>query len=420
MMTDILFFIHSALLLLFGVFLSAAFCEIKFNRKNIINFIIFSIASGALQVLFLLFFSEDAVWKIYPLISHLPLVLMLLFGYRKKASTAIVSVCTAYLCCQPAKLVGIFAENFVKDKALVYIAQIITLICVFLVLFFRFSENIAEIFGKDSKSVFIFGTTPIAYYVFDYIMVIFVEMRILYIYESAEFLAFLLCIIFLIFCLIYHKEYEQKADAQRREQIIRIALEQQQKELEAEKRGEQAIRIMRHDMRHFLSNLLICIDNDDKETARKMISSSVERIDNTVVKKYCENATLNYILSGFNERCREEKIDFDCKIESEPLCDETMLSTIISNALDNAINAQKGLPFESRNISLLLRERNGKMLLSVKNPFLKPPIFIEGKPVSDRENHGYGTQSIIYLTEKLGGNCKFAIEDNKFILMVVI
>lgn len=420
MIADILFFLHAALLLLFGVFLSAAFCGIRFTSKNIGGFILFSVLSGILQLAFFVLCSEVVVWKIYPLISHLPLFFWLRFGYRKKISTAIVSISTAYLCCQPAKIVGIFVNGIFELPIVALAAQVFTLIFVFSIVFFLLSENIAQLFCKDTSSVYIFGITPIAYYIFDYAMVIGTDFRALYIDEAPEFLAFLLCVIFLVFCLVYHKEYEQKADAQRKEQIIRIALDQQKKELESEKRGEQAIRIMRHDMRFFLSNLLTCIDCDDKATAKKMISAFVENIDATVVKKYCGNLTLNYILSGFAQRCEEDGIRFDCRIETEPACDEFILCTIISNALDNAINAQQYLPPEERTISLLLKRRNEKLLLSIKNPFLKKPVFIDGLPVSEQKGHGYGTQSIVYLTEKAGGNCKFITEENKFIFMAVI
>ena len=68
----------------------------------------------------------------------------------------------------------------------------------------------------------------------------------------------------------------------------------------------------------------------------------------------------------------------------------------------------------------MLKKRNEKLLLSVKNPFGKTPVFADGIPVSDKKGHGYGTQSIALLTERMGGNYKFAIEDNKFVLMVVI
>lgn len=152
-----------------------------------------------------------------------------------------------------------------------------------------------------------------------------------------------------------------------------------------------------------------------------MISSYVDNIDSTVVKKYCGNTTINYILSSFHEKCKEEQINFVCSAEiSDVSCDETMLSTIISNALDNAINAQKQLPEEQRKIKIMIKNHNEKLLLSVKNPFAKAPVFINRIPVSNQKGHGFGTQSIVYLTERMGGNCRFEIENGEFVLMVVI
>ena len=47
-----------------------------------------------------------------------------------------------------------------------------------------------------------------------------------------EFFRFFLCITFLLFCVVYYKEYEQKLDLERKEQIINISFEQQKKEME--------------------------------------------------------------------------------------------------------------------------------------------------------------------------------------------
>ena len=92
----------------------------------------------------------------------------------------------------------------------------------------------------------------------------------------------------------------------------------------------------------------------------------------------------------------------------------------MSNALDNALNAQKRLPENKRSIHVMLKNRDHKLLFSVKNPFFEQPIFIDGFPASNRKGHGYGTKSIAYLTERLGGNYQFTLEDDLFVLRVVI
>lgn len=44
-----------------------------------------------------------ATVQLYPLLVHLPLVLLLVIVLKKPVGVSIVSTCTAYLCCQPLK-----------------------------------------------------------------------------------------------------------------------------------------------------------------------------------------------------------------------------------------------------------------------------------------------------------------------------
>ena len=67
-----------------------------------------------------------------------------------------------------------------------------------------------------------------------------------------------------------------------------------------------------------------------------------------------------------------------------------------------------------------LSEKGGKILISIKNPYGQTPKFIGDMPVSKESGHGYGTQSIRYTVEKLGGNCQFALADGQFVLRVII
>lgn len=88
--------------------------------------------------------------------------------------------------------------------------------------------------------------------------------------------------------------------------------------------------------------------------------------------------------------------------------------------MDNALTAQKELPEAERGIKVMLKTSDNKLLLSVRNPFGKKPLFVDGMPVSRKKGHGYGTQSIRYMTERLGGNCQFTIDNQMFVLRVVL
>ena len=421
MLETLLFFLNNALLLLFGILSSAAFAGIRHTRKNTMVFLGLFGFSGLLQLLLYFLASEEAVWKLYPLVTHLPLFLALWLGYRKYFISAIAAVCTAYMCCQPARWLGILTLSLTDSAVAEYIVRVLVLLLCGFLNMKVFSPCLSQIFRKERKSVLIFGMTPIIYYFYDYITSVYAKDWMLNNPVTAEFLNFFLSVSFVVFCYIYFQEYEQKSDAERKEQILRITAEQQSNEVEAIRRSGQEIQLLRHDMRHILSSLAVCIEDGNKEKALEIISTYCDHIDGTKPAHFCQFDTVNYVLSDFSARCRAEEVSFRSTVElSELALDEMMFSLILSNALDNALNAQLSLPKHRRQVQLMLKNANGKLLMSVKNPVSKPPFFADGLPVTDRENHGYGSQSIRYLTERLGGNCLFSFQGGLFTVRVIL
>ena len=421
MIETILMLIHGALLLIFGVCLSAFFAQLQITRKNLLYLLLFCLFCGGLQVAGLAFFDEELVWKAYPVITHIPLILFLCIGYRKRLATALAAVTTAYLCCQPAKWFGLLAFTLTQSTVVNYAVQMIALVAVGFLVLRYFAPGLGALFSKDAASVCIFGIIPVVYYLFDYATVIYTDLWLRNNRTVAEFLPFLLCMVFLFFCTIYYKGYEEKADLERRDQIIRITIAQQARELEAAHRNEQEVRILRHDMRLFLDTLAVSIQSGDQEKAMELIQSYSCRTKGAQLQHFCPDSTINYLLSDFSEKCQAKQITFTHVIQIDELnVDATLFASILSNALDNALNAQATFEPSQRRIRLMLKAVEGKLLLSVKNPVKEIPVFADGLPVSKRKGHGYGTQSIRYMTERLGGNCQFSVEDGTFILRVVI
>lgn len=420
MLENLLTILHGAVLLAFGISLTAAFAGIRFIKRNLLIFFGLFAFSGILQLTATLFFSEAVVWKLYPLIAHLPLILLLRFQFRKSLATAATSAFTAYLCCQPSKWIGVIVYELGKNTAAELAVRIVSLVLFGYVAIIYVSTYLSKIFSKDSRSVCIFGLAPIVYYIFDYVVVVYSDLWLSNNRAVAEFMPVFLAATYVSFCFLYYREYEQKSDAQHKEQIIRISVEQQAKEIAAVRQTEQEIRLLRHDMRLLLSSLAVSLENGDTATARKMIDTHIARIDGTKLEHFCSNDIINCVISDYASRCKEQSVKFSCVIELKKLdIDEILLSSILSNALDNALNAQALLPTERRSIKLMLKNSGDKLLISVKNPVDNPVIFSDGLPVSCKEGHGYGTQSIRYLTERMGGNCQFSVQDGHFILRVV-
>ena len=421
MTESIMVIFHGLTVLIFGVFLSSSFANIEFTKKN--TFIILTLCAllAAFQGILMYLFNEELLWKMYPIITHLPLMLFLTFFFKKRLLTVTVSIFTAYLLCQPAKWFGVFSYSISNNKTFEYCTRITLLILLFILILKFVSRTFAEIFEKDARNICIFAIVPTVYYLFDYITVIYTNAWLENNRIAAEFLPFFLCIIFTVFCIVYYREYEKKADAERKENIIRITVEQQAKELEAIKRSESEVRILRHDLRLFLSTLAVCVETDDKDTARHIINSYTEQVERSKAKRFCANDTINYVISDFFAKCEAHEISFNNSVGIDKISvDEILFSSILQNALDNALNAVLELPPEQRTIHLVIRMINGKLLLSVKNSMGKKAVFSDGHPISTKKGHGYGTQSMRYLTEKLGGNCQFTTNDEYFITRVII
>ena len=76
------------------------------------------------QGLGLVLLGERTVKQLYPLVIHVPLVLILILFMKKSVGVAIVSTCTAYLCCQPPRWGRIAVEALTQSTLaaeLVYI-----------------------------------------------------------------------------------------------------------------------------------------------------------------------------------------------------------------------------------------------------------------------------------------------------------
>lgn len=421
MLENILLFVHGAVLLLFGITLTAAFAGIRSITENALIFLGLFLLSGGMQLDAMVLFSESFVWKLYPLITHLPLIALLCFYYRKTLPTALAATFSAYLCCQPAKWAGVLTLQLTGSPVWEYVVRILLLIGVGYVGLTHVAACLSDIYNKDRRSVCIFGLVPTVYYLFDYASTIYPELWDNSNPVVAEFLPLVLAFTHMIFCFIYYQEYEQKADAQRNEQIMRISAQQQAKEITAVKRSEQEIRLLRHDMRLLLSSLDVSLESGDTEKAREMIAAYIDNVNRTRVERFCSNDSVNYVLSDYAGRCKAGNVPFTFLIELDELpVDEILFCSILSNALDNALNAQKILPAEKRSIRVMMKISNEKLLLSVKNPVGKNVVFADGLPVTGKRGHGYGTQSIRYMTEKLGGNCQFSVQNDLFILRVVL
>ena len=149
-------YVRFALLLIFGITLSYAFANVPYTKKNIIRLGILFVVLGIVQLALYMTLGEEIVRKVYPIITHLPTIFVLMINHKKKISTAIAAVTTAYICCQPAKWLGLVIL-FLTNSQMAEVITSITVYFLFGVFVINYiSRYIATLYTKNIKSTYIF------------------------------------------------------------------------------------------------------------------------------------------------------------------------------------------------------------------------------------------------------------------------
>lgn len=161
------------LVLLYGLFLSTDIAGGWETRRQ--KRLVFALCPVFLLVqgLCWLIWGVEVVRQIYPLIVHLPLVLILIFGLKKKVGVALVSVCTAYLCCQLPHWANLAFAALTGSALAGEISYTLLIIPIFLLLRRCFVRTAHEAMTYSSRLLLLFGSLPCVYYLFDYATVVY-------------------------------------------------------------------------------------------------------------------------------------------------------------------------------------------------------------------------------------------------------
>ena len=160
---------------------------------------------------------------------------------------------------------------------------------------------------------------------------------------------------------------------------------------------ENELKILRHDMKHLLIAINSLIQNEEYDVALETINSYVSLVENTKNIKFCNEPLINSILDYYNNKCIENNIQFKVKINNfEDALNVNIreLIIVISNCLDNAINASLKVP-DNRFVSFIFLNNHNRLILQIKNKYNgKIKVDENNLPTNPNEMHGYGTRSI--------------------------
>lgn len=406
----------------FGSVLSAAFCDAFGTRRKHFLFCLYMVAVLGVQGLVCSVWSVDFLLFIYPLVTHIPLMIYL-YLVTKKALWSVVSVFLAYLCCQLRRWISLFVVAFISDEPVWHdLVQVIITVPLLLLLLRFVAPTVRKLSKQAVKLQLQFAVIPALYYVFDYVSVIYTDFLASGSPVIIEFMPFVCCCGYLVFLLYYSIEEQKRFQLQQTQKMLDIQISQSTREISTLLESQELNRRYRHDLRHHLQYISACIENEKHKQAKSYIADICRDIEAQKLKRYCENEAVNLILSAFVGRAKKIGVDMNIhgtlslavEISDNDLC------VLLSNVLENALNACEKLVAKDIDCTIDIRfyEKDGRFFLQVTNPCSDDVCFEKGLPVSNEPEHGIGVSSICAIVEKYGGLHTFLSDDGLFVVRI--
>jgi len=404
--------------LVFGITVSVLFAGIELTKKN-------RLVTGLLCVIFL--FVQTASWwllgldltsKLYPLIIHLPLIVIFSFYYKRPWLISTVSVLSGYLCCQAPRWFGFLAGAVLDSRLADHIFYIASVFLAYYFLKRYVAGSVRQLMEKSTKSCLFLGGVPLFYYLFDYTTIIYTDV----LYSGAEwavrFMPSTISVFYFVFVILYYAETQKQANRQREKDMLDAQFRLAQTEFASLRQLQQNAAAYRHDMRHHFALLQGLASKEHIEGIKEYLRTAQSDMDAITPLRFCENETVNLILSAFATKAKQGSIllTVDAKLPDSLPFSDTELCSLLSNALENAIHACEQIPDSNKRIiQLRVYSKNTKLCIDIRNSYQAEPIFQQGLPVSKEQGHGFGTKSMVHIVEKHGGVFQFSVKDGWFI-----
>ena len=204
-------------------------------------------------------------------------------------------------------------------------------------------------------------------------------------------------------------EAAEKREVETQNKLLVAQIEAESAQLAADSKS-------RHDRRHHNLVMLGLAKSGDFETLTKHLTNLVDD-DNKVwgETRYCENNTVNMILTMYNRRASQNGISvkISAKASGSLAVPPQDLVVVIANLFENAINEVANLKSKECYIDIQIKDSPERLLIKIDNPCRANLTF-------DENLYGIGIRSVISTTSKYEGMYDFTAEDGIFSAKIIL
>ncbi|MDE0573600.1 GHKL domain-containing protein [Demequina sp. B12] len=179
-----------------------------------------------------------------------------------------------------------------------------------------------------------------------------------------------------------------------------------------------------HDLKHYIHAFRAEQDPGERARYIDQLEESIKGFERTTLDT--GNPVLDTMLMSKSQQADRYDITMTIVADGSAVAfvDAMDLVTIIGNALDNAIEAvSKVHTRDQRLIRVAIHRQDSLTLVRVENYFTGSLRTAHGLPVTskgDSRHHGYGLKNVRDTAERYGGSLTVRVEDDWFVLRVLL
>lgn len=416
--------------ILFGMSAQMLLLDIRFKNLKGDRFIFFVVGNVLVMVVntaLSLALPVEQYLKLYSLVVHVPIFLIFWITTGTSAIKVIFTLFTAVFLIYPANMAVTILSKTVKwlNPIGLYLIGIIMGVIVLLVIYHFFKTNFNYLINNYSGHSFIkLCLLPLAYYMANYWLGLynFAAAMSTGVFSQRIFM-FIITLIAYALILDIAKSSREKEALQGAKTALSLLLESANHRLSALQATQEHAAVYRHDMRHHLTLIGGYLADSDFEKAEKYVKLTQTDIEEITPKHYCENNTVNLILSSFAAKAKSRGVVLavEAGLPQSLSISETELCALLSNGLENAIKAAEQVADKQfRKVRISCQTHKNNLLIFIENSFTGEVAMENGLPKSIQEGHGFGVKSMVMIAEKNKGYCSFEAKDEIFTLRIVL
>lgn len=207
------------------------------------------------------------------------------------------------------------------------------------------------------------------------------------------------------------KNEKEKYLAELTEQHYHLQIEYYQQLLEK----QQETKALWHDIKKYTAAMQAVAAQNDSEQLRQIAQAAEDAYERVKDISAVGNPVVDALLNQYLRSAKENQIQvlLDITIPEVLAISTLLLSVVIGNTFDNAIEACRLIAPEKRVIHLQLRKQNRILFYSIENPYIDAVIQLRvGK------HHGYGLKNVERAVNQNNGN--FQVEKSKGLFVIQI